>query len=535
MLKVVAVFSALGQLSRVSLGEEVPQYPKSAGVGGTIASRLVRSEPRDKNSPIVAGALDVVEARRHGDIDDDTDCGHPNEASSFCDNILSGQSGKGCADDAIDCTMDVVSDKWQCISLCQTNAECNSAVIHPATQPQNGGCQLCKTDGTATTDQQGSTLYSKACLTTLQADIMPTQKHPALLQQAQAAWGADLTGSGPKVDLGWKPCEWQKPTHDETMHCSDGTYCNPQSDQWTCCATHGGRLQCPSHLPKMCNQMDCAGEDYCCAASCELFDGEKPCHIEHQIYGMETGWLAFSTRDGEGDPIEEWTDLVSGPMTWELWYSKRPQADDNTNQGNAIMSTYADNHNTNAFSTSNRRRNIGVYIQPDTGRISLGAFVGDDSKTDPDPADPLAGANTMLGPAITDEKWHHIAVVWNRTEGRGWLYLDGKRHNEAVKYEPGNDNPGLDGKLVVGGGHLGRTSTCKVSQLRLWKVALHARDIESIVQCGEPDLPITELKGFYRLSGDFENSASASGFLSLAAEQGQGVFAEGNPCARPAH
>merc|ERR550537_2163065 len=42
-------------------------------------------------------------------------------------------------------------------------------------------------------------------------------------------------------------------------------------------------------------------------------------------------------------------------------------------------------------------------------------------------------------------------------------------------------------------------------------------------------MPITDLKGFYRLSGDLDNSAH-SGFLPLVWEKQQGVFADGNPC-----
>lgn len=280
----------------------------------------------------------------------------------------------------------------------------------------------------------------------------------------------------------------------------------------------------------MCNQRNCGGNDYCCATWCEYYDGDKPCTIKHQIYGMNTGWLTFLTRDAEGDPIQDWVDLTAGQMTWEMWYAKRPQYGHNTDMGNTIMATYADNHNTNAFSSANRRRNIGVYIQPGTGKLSLGVFIGENAHVDPDPDDPYAGAHVMFGPAITDNDWHHIAVVWNRTEGKGWLHLDGQRHHDHVTYEPGDDNPGLDGKLVIGGGHLGRSSTCQVSQFRLWKVGLHQHELQKIMQCGEPALPITDLKGFYRLSGDLDNSAPYSGFLPLVWEKEQGVFAEGNPC-----
>lgn len=340
--------------------------------------------------------------------------------------------------------------------------------------------------------------------------------------------GSDTDGVD-KVDLGWAPCAWQRPTADDTMHCSDGTYCSPKTDQWTCCATHGGRLQCPKFLPYMCNQMDCGGNDYCCASWCEYYDGDKPCSIKHKVYGMDSGWLTFLTRDSDGEPIPEWTDLISGPMTWEIWYSRRPQAETNTQEGNAIMATYADNHNTNAFDTHNRRRNIGLYIQPDTGHLSLASFVGPSVQEEPDSSDIYGGAHTMLGPAINDNNWHHIAVVWNKTEGKGWLFVDGQKWSRSVRYEPGDENPGLDGKLVIAGGHLGRTTTAQVSQFRMWKVGMDAYKLGEIMKCGEPDLPSSDLKGFYRLSGDLDNSVT-SGFLSLQWEGMQGVFAEGNPC-----
>lgn len=386
-------------------------------------------------------------------------------------------------------------------------------------------------------DSEAAALYTRRALSALasKAEASVTSSSGNMVSLAM-----NTSAAGPKVDLGWFPCEWQRPTKDETMHCRDGSYCNPTKDQWTCCATHGGRLQCPSHFPHMCNQRDCGGNDYCCATWCEYYDGPKPCHIKHKIYGMDQGWLTFLTRDKSGDPIGEWTDLIAGPMTWELWYARRPQSKHgNTKQGNAIMSTYADNHNTNAFSSHNRRRNVGLYIQPDTGKLSLSSFVGaaenmTDMKgrklgKDVDPKDPLGGAHIMLGPTITDFDWHHIAVVWARTEGRGWLYVDGVKHSEAVRYEPGEDNPGMDGKLVVAGGHLGRTSTSQISQFRLWKTALKPEQLQSIMQCGEPDLPISDLKGFYRLSGNLDNSVK-SGFLPLGWEKSQGVFAEGNPC-----
>lgn len=352
------------------------------------------------------------------------------------------------------------------------------------------------------------------------------------LGQAKGETSSHLnSSSGPMVDLGWAPCDWQKSTSDETMRCVDGTYCNPKQEQWTCCATHGGRSKCPLEFPRMCHKKDCGGNDYCCASWCEYYDGDRPCHVKHQIYGMDQGWLNIKLRDDAGTPLPEWTDLYSGPMTWEMWYARRPQVSGiNTQDGNSIFTTYADNHNDNTYSTHNRRRNIGVYIQPDTGDLSITSFVGDPAtNSTPDADDPFEGAHVTLGPKIDDYNWHHIAAVWNRTAGLAWLVVDGVKHDKYVKYEPGTENPGVDGKLVIGGGHLGKTTTFQGSQVRIWKTALHERHLRAINHCGEPEVPMSDLRAFYRLSGTLDNEVN-SGFLTLEAEGTQGVFAEAEPC-----
>lgn len=289
----------------------------------------------------------------------------------------------------------------------------------------------------------------------------------------------------------------------------------------------------------MCNQKDCGGNDFCCAAWCELYDGDRTCPEKHYIYGITRGWLNMPTKASDGSPIQEWSDLIAGSMTWELWYARRTQTATNSAKGNSIMSTYADDHNSDTFSDpslSNRRRNIGVYIQPATGQLSLAVFTGDSAKETPVAGDLYGGAKVMLGPTIPDEDWHHIAVSWDKQAGQGILYLDGVMHPEAVPYEPGTDDPGMDGKLVIGGGHLGRTTTCQVSQFRIWKVALDVNHMKEIVGCGEPNLPSTDLRGFYRLNKDLTNSAGSSGLESNLKPEGPDgfsgaeAFEQGNPC-----
>ena len=82
-----------------------------------------------------------------------------------------------------------------------------------------------------------------------------------------------------------EPCPWLTPTEENDLfQCQDGSYCNgvTDSDQWSCCNSHGGRARCPANFPAMCAKPFCAagGSDYCCYASdvcVELYLGLRVC------------------------------------------------------------------------------------------------------------------------------------------------------------------------------------------------------------------------------------------------------------------
>mmetsp|Transcript_109341 Transcript_109341/g.193659 ORF Transcript_109341/g.193659 Transcript_109341/m.193659 type:complete len:582 (-) Transcript_109341:72-1817(-) len=347
---------------------------------------------------------------------------------------------------------------------------------------------------------------------------------------ASAATSASLLQGGAAytpgdVSLGWRPCAWQSydGTGTHEMRCNDQYVCDPEVEQWTCCATHQGRQICPQTYPQMCQDKSCPSNDHCCAKDCGNYDGERECHIEHYVYSVANGWLLYRIRDSDGVVSEAWTELYEGPMTWDIWYAMTEPVEENEmTLGNAIMATYGDNHNTYYYangSTAGRRRNIGVYIQPSNGTVSIATFVGPQT----------TNGHIAQGPVINDTDWHHIAAVWDRDTGKAWLYVDGKRFHTYAIYQPGDENPGLEGQLVIGGGHLGRTTAHMVSQFRMWSLALSDHHVKAIFECGSPSLPESELRAFYRLSNRLSNQAGHSQ-KPLKWKNKKGVFVESEPC-----
>lgn len=72
-------------------------------------------------------------------------------------------------------------------------------------------------------------------------------------------------------------------TGSDSMLCWNASTCDPSEKGDACCKEAGGVLQCPDHLPfmcqkKSCGQVDGAGGDHCCKAECNLADGgERLC------------------------------------------------------------------------------------------------------------------------------------------------------------------------------------------------------------------------------------------------------------------
>uniref|UniRef100_A0A7S4PXR4 Uncharacterized protein n=1 Tax=Alexandrium monilatum TaxID=311494 RepID=A0A7S4PXR4_9DINO len=122
-----------------------------------------------------------------------------------------------------------------------------------------------------------------------------------------------------------------------------------------------------------------------------------------------------------------------------------------------------------------------------------------------------------------------------RVVGNARLYVDGFPGVGTVTYAPIVDNIGMDGQLVVGGGHKGRAISCEVSRFRLWSVALAPAQLQKLRGCVLPSLPSLVggpwphgLQASYALNGT-RADAAGTGFEALQSVSG-GRFIVGGSC-----
>lgn len=140
--------------------------------------------------------------------------------------------------------------------------------------------------------------------------------------------------------------------------------------------------------------------------------------------------------------------------------------------------------------------------------------------------------------------------------GSAQLYVDGFAGTGSLTYvktdEMGEeDNIGMDGEFVIGGGRLGITMGCQVAHFRFWSVALSPSELKQVRQCTLPQLsqliggpPPYNLTLSYDLDGSYDNSAAdspfsqaAPGFLRYSQDgimgitlMDTGLFVKGGPC-----
>lgn len=140
------------------------------------------------------------------------------------------------------------------------------------------------------------------------------------------------------------------------------------------------------------------------------------CFLQDEIFdtGGDT-YLMIITRAGtwkspyyEPEPeagianqplLPEWATFSAGDMTWEGWFRVRSPPV----WRSCLMCSYGTNDATNIFSAENRRRHGAIWLETD-GSLSASTNAGTSS-------------GSIAGPNIVDNRWHHVALVWNQTGG----------------------------------------------------------------------------------------------------------------------
>jgi len=128
-----------------------------------------------------------------------------------------------------------------------------------------------------------------------------------------------------------------------------------------------------------------------------------------------------------------------------------------------------------------------------------------------------------------------FTLPYVRSVGIARLYVDGFPGIGTLTYVPLDDNIGMDGQLVVGGGYKGRAIHGEVSRFRIWSLPLTASQIQQLRGCSLPSLPSLVgggwpfgLRAAYILNGTYEDTAG-TGFQALE-KVSEGQFIVGGLC-----
>ncbi|CAE7210315.1 carA2 [Symbiodinium sp. CCMP2456] len=237
------------------------------------------------------------------------------------------------------------------------------------------------------------------------------------------------------------------------------------------------------------------------AGSTAVVGEDKP----SQNYKSGNGnYLAFSTRQ-HGQVTNLWNELTTGDMTWEVVMKFHETPPDQTN----IMGSYEFNDNT--YSTSNRRRSVGLFVRPDGNHFIGGILQG-----------PMG--TSLSGPNLFDHKWHHVVLVLSKSTQQAYYFIDGVKIN-SCSYPVGNHNPSMDGTITIGGGHLSRNFANQVSRFAIWSRAWSQEDATLAKTCR---VRANDLRVLYTLDGGYEDIENH--YLDLRSVGSAGAFVACTDC-----
>lgn len=180
-----------------------------------------------------------------------------------------------------------------------------------------------------------------------------------------------------------------------------------------------------------------------------------------------SGYLLASTLQG-GAVKSQWLGLMLGSWTIGGWFKFEKFHGYNT----GFISSYGPNHNSNKFSTSNRRRFFGIHAD---------GYNKQDIRFHVQPHGASFHRQVEFG------KWFHLAVVFDDTDHTNF-YLNGALVGRVHKKWTSQDLPIMDGELSMCGGHLKRKMPCVASDIGIWSRALSPSELMSCNASAIPGL-----------------------------------------------
>jgi hypothetical protein len=217
---------------------------------------------------------------------------------------------------------------------------------------------------------------------------------------------------------------------------------------------------------------------------------------QQSAYSLGTAsWPKYATRSGTSY-TSLWSSLNAGDMSWEIFYKISATAAGDVNSNTAIMSSYGDNHNTNTYSSSGRRRCLATHILQ-AGTVNLCQ---------------CGGSCSSSSQSIADDNWHHVITTASRSTNTAYVYVDGSQW-ASISLVSGD--LALDGQIALGAGHSSRGAASSVYGFAIYNRSISSTEIAS-GQCVSGSEPVTS----YALDGDLTESSGQTSYMSIGGSGG---------------
>jgi len=190
-------------------------------------------------------------------------------------------------------------------------------------------------------------------------------------------------------------------------------------------------------------------------------------------------------------------------MSWEIFYKISASAAAAVYSNTAVMSSYGDNHNSNTYSSSNRRRCFGAKVV-NAGTVTLSQ---------------CGGSSSSSSEIIADDNWHHVIITASWSTNTAYLYVDGSQWASITLV---SGDLAEDGQIALGAGHLERGAASSVYGFAIYNRSIESTEIAS-GECVSGSEPVTS----YALDGDLTESSGQTSYMSIGGSGGSYVTESG--------
>jgi hypothetical protein len=190
-------------------------------------------------------------------------------------------------------------------------------------------------------------------------------------------------------------------------------------------------------------------------------------------------------------------------MSWEIFYKISASAAADVSSNTAIMSSYGDNHNSNTYSSSGRRRCWGAHVLQ-AGTVSFSQ---------------CGGTSATSSEIIADDTWHHVIMTASWSTNNAYLYVDG---TQWATFTLVSGDLAEDGQIALGAGHNSRGAASSVYGFAIYNRSIESTEIAS-GECVSGSEPVTS----YALDGDLTESSGQTSYMSIGGSGGSYVTESG--------